>query len=84
MIGSDVRRPVLFIGKLGYKRCMLAVVHELLHTIPAMLRDNEPYRPPDIDYQALVVHRNAACWLAKPEPYGYLQAIPSATDGQAP
>ena len=47
-------------GRLGYKRGILAVAHKLLRTILAMLRDNEAYRDPGIDYQALVVHRNAA------------------------
>ena len=60
------------VGKLGHKRSILA-----------MLRDNEPYRDPGIDYQALVVHRNAARWLAKLEQYGYLQAIQTAAAGQA-
>ena len=71
------------VGKLGYKRSILAVAHKLLRTILAMLRDNEPYRDQGIDYQALVVHRNAARWLAKLKRYGYLQAIQTAAAAQA-
>ena len=59
------------------------MAHKLLRTILAMLRDNEPYRDPGIDYQALVVQRNAARWLAKLEQYGYLQAIQTAAAAQA-
>ena len=71
------------VGKLGYKRSILAVAHKLLRTILAMLRNNEPYRDPGIDYQALVVHRNAARWLANLKRYGYLEAIQTAAAGQA-
>ena len=71
------------VGKPGSKRSILAVAHKLLRTILAMLRDNEPYRDPGIDYQALVVHRNAARWLANLKRYGYLQAIQTAPAAQA-
>ncbi len=65
-------------GRLGYKRSILAVAHKLLRTILAMLRDGQPYRDPGIDYQALVVERNASRWLSNLKRYGYLEAMQEA------
>ena len=52
-------------GRLGYKKSILAVTHKLLRVVHAVLRDNEPYRDPGIDYDALHVARNAPRWLRK-------------------
>ena len=68
---------------LGYKRSILAVAHELLRTILAMLRDNEPSRVPGIDYQALVVGRNASRWLRNLKRYGYLEGLQDAAAANA-
>ena len=65
------------VGRLGYKRALLATAHKLLRTILAMLRDSQPYRDPGVDYEALVVSRNASRWLAKLEHYGYLERMRS-------
>ena len=61
--------------RLGHKRSLLAVAHKMLRTILAMLRDRQPYRDPGIDYQALVVERNASRWLRNLKRYGYLEAL---------
>ena len=58
-----------------YKRAILATAHKLLRTIVAMLRDQRPYIDPGIDYEQLVVHRNAARWLRKLDQYGYLDSL---------
>ena len=47
------------------KRAILATAHKLLRTTAAMLRDNRPDIDPDIDYDKLLVDRNAAHWLRK-------------------
>ena len=70
-------------GRRGYKRSILAVAHKMLRTILAMLRDNAPYRDPGIDWQALVVERNASRWLRNLERYGYLEALRAAPAASA-
>ena len=48
-----------------------------------MLRDHQPYRDPGIDYQALVVERNASRWLRNLKRYGYLEGLQAAAAASA-
>ena len=64
-------------------RAILATPHKLLRTIVAMLRDNRPYIDPGIDYDKLLVDRNAARWLRKLEEHGYLHSIRSSAEPAA-
>ena len=64
-------------ARMPYKRTILATAHKMLRTIAAMLRDGLPYIDPGIDYEALVVERNASRWLCKLAQYGYLNRIRS-------
>ena len=63
----------------GYKRAIVATAHKLARTIFAVLRGGQPYRDPEVDYEALVVRRNAPRWLAKLDEFGYLEARPDGT-----
>lgn len=42
----------------GYKRATIATAHKLLRVIQALLRNDEPYRDPGVDYVQLLVERN--------------------------
>ena len=64
-------------ARMPYKRAILATAHKLLRTIVAMLRDQRPYIDPGIDYDKLVVDRNAARWLRKLDQHGYLDSLRS-------
>ncbi len=63
----------------GYKRAIVATAHKLARTVFAVLRNGQPYRDPDVDYEALVVQRNAARWLAKLGEFGILEARDDGT-----
>lgn len=65
-------------GRLGYKRAILATAHKLLRVIHAVLRDDRPYTDPGIDYQRLVVERNAPRWLRMLSQYGFLEEAQTA------
>ena len=58
----------------GHKRAIVAAARKLARAVFAVLRDGQPYRDPDIDYEDLVVQRNAPRWLAKPSEFGILEA----------
>ena len=64
-------------ARMPYKQAILATAHKLLRTIVAMLRDQRPYIDPGIDYDKLLVDRNAARWLRKLDEYGHLERIRS-------
>lgn len=56
----------------GNKRSIVAVGHKLLRVIYAMLKNNQPYQDPGIDYEALIVQKNAPRWIKALEKYDYL------------
>ena len=60
-------------GRIGYKWAILATAHELLRVIHAVLRNDRPYTDPGIDYQQMVVERNAPRWLRMLRQYGCLE-----------
>ena len=43
----------------GHKRTIIALGHKILRVIYSMLKNNQPYWDPGIDYEALTVRRNA-------------------------
>jgi hypothetical protein len=40
-----------------------------------VLKEQQPYRDPEIDYEALVVAKNAPRWLKALKKYGYLAEV---------
>ena len=52
------------------KHIILTTAHKLRHTINALLRDHQPYRDPQINYEQVVMDRNAPRWLCKLMRYG--------------
>ena len=56
----------------GHKRSLIAIAHKLIRVIYTLLKRRQPYIDPDIDYEGLLVRRNAARWLNKLVDYGYL------------
>ena len=48
------------------------MTHKPLRVVYAVLRDGEPYRDPGINYQELVVNRNAPRWLRDLKTQGWL------------
>jgi len=61
----------------GHNTAVMAVGHRILKVVYTLLSKKEPYKDPEIDYEALVVHRNAPRWLAALEKYGYLRNLKS-------
>ena len=60
-------------ARLGYKRAIFATAHKLLRVIHAVLRDDRPYIDPGIDYERLVVARNAPRWIRMLAQHGFLE-----------
>jgi len=64
----------------GHKRTIIALGHKMLRIIYSLLKNNQPYHDPEIDYEALVVHRNAPRWLQALKKFGYLPKLVAATN----
>lgn len=55
----------------GKKRAIVAVGHKLLRVVFALLRDKKPYRDGSVDYEAIMLMRNAPRWIRMLENAGY-------------
>ena len=49
----------------GYKKAIIAIGHKILKVIYHMLTNGEVYQDRTVDYETLVVKRNASRWLRK-------------------
>ena len=56
----------------GHKRAIMAVGRKLLEVAFVVIHRKEPYRDPKIDYEQMVVLRNAPRWITKLRKYGYI------------
>ena len=56
----------------GRKRAIFALAHKLLKLAFVLISRGDYYRDAQIDYEALVIERNAPRWLRQLEKFGYL------------
>lgn len=56
----------------GHKRSIIAIGHKILRIIYTLLEKKEPYHDPTVDYEALMVQRNAPRWICALKKFGYL------------
>ena len=56
----------------GKKRSIIAIAHKILRVIFCMLKKNIEYQDSSVDYEALMVHRNAPRWIKKLKQYNYI------------
>ena len=68
-------------GRIGYKRAILATAHKLLRVMHTVLREDRPYTDPDVDYEQLVVERNAPRWIRMLKQHGFLAEAQAAARG---
>ncbi len=55
----------------GHKRAIIAIGHKILRIVFTLLKKKEPYRDPTVDYEAIVVQRNAPRWIQALKKFGY-------------
>ena len=58
----------------GHKRSIVALAHKMLRTIYAMLSKKTHYVDKTVDYEALMVARNAPRWMQMLTKYGFVPA----------
>jgi len=56
----------------GHKRTIIALGHKILRVIFALLKTVSPYHDPEVDYEAIMVERNAPRWIRALEKFGFL------------
>jgi len=59
----------------GHKRSIIAAGHKILRVIYKLFSGGKAYVDPEVDYEALMVKRNAPRWLQCLAKYGYLTPV---------
>lgn len=59
----------------GRKRAIFALAHKLLKIIFVLISRGEHYRDATVNYEAMLVERNAPRWLQMLKKYGFIKAI---------
>ena len=59
----------------GHKRSIIAIAHKILRVSYSLLKNNQPYQDPGVDYKELMVKRNAPRWVKALAEYGYLNTV---------
>lgn len=57
----------------GFKRAIMAVGHKQLTIVYTMLKTGKHYQDPGIDYEKMLVMRNAPRWIRQLRKYGYVK-----------
>jgi hypothetical protein len=65
----------------GVNRAIIALAHKILEIVYTVLNKKEPYKDPNINYEALVVERNAPRWFAALKKFGYLPSTSTKPAG---
>jgi len=56
----------------GHKKAIVALAHKMLRIIFAMLKNQTPYQDQAVDYEALLVQRNAPRWIKMLAKHGFI------------
>lgn len=56
----------------GHKRAIVAIGHKILRVVHSLIKRHQPYRDPDIDYEGIVIQRNASRWMKSLQKFGFL------------
>jgi len=56
----------------GHKKSIVALAHKMLRTLFATLASNTPYQDRSVDYEALLVSRNAPRWIKMLVKHGFI------------
>jgi transposase len=63
----------------GHKRAIVAVGHKILRVVYSLLKNGRAYIDPEIDYESLVVKKNAPRWIQALKKFGHWPTAEEAT-----
>lgn len=55
----------------GHKRAIIAIGHKILRVVYSLLKKGRAYIDPEIDYESIVVKKNAPRWIQALKKYGH-------------
>lgn len=63
----------------GHKRAIIAVGHKILRVVYSLLKNGRAYIDPEIDYESIVVKKNAPRWIQALKKYGHWPQVEAKT-----
>lgn len=63
----------------GHKRAIIAIGHKILRAVYSLLKNGRAYIDPEIDYESIVVKKNAPRWIQALKKYGHWPEAETAT-----
>ncbi len=63
----------------GHKRAIVAVGHKILRVVYSLLKNGRAYIDPEIDYESIVVKKNAPRWIQALKKFGHWPTAEEAT-----
>jgi len=57
----------------GHKRSIVAIGHKIMRIAYTLLKNEQAYQDPKVDYEALLVKKNAPRWVNMLKKFGYIQ-----------
>ena len=61
----------------GHKKTIIALGHKILEIVYILLKKKVPYTEPNVNYEELIVNRNAPRWIKMLDKYGYMDRVKS-------
>lgn len=59
----------------GHKRSIIAIGHKIMRISYTLLKNEQAYKDPKIDYEELVVRKNAPRWIKMLEKFRYISLV---------
>ncbi len=79
MANSAIKTNSQFKGKYqslvirrGHKRSVIAVGHKMMGVVYSVISNDTPYKDPGIDYEKLMVKKNAPRWIRALKKYDFM------------
>ena len=63
----------------GHKRAVIAIGHKILRVVYSLLKNGRAYIDPDVDYESIVVERNAPRWIQALKKFGHWPKVEAKT-----
>lgn len=61
----------------GHKKAVIALGHKIMRVAYILLKTEQAYKDPEIDYEALMVKKNAPRWIRALKDFGFIELCPA-------
>ena len=55
----------------GHKRSVIAIGHKMMGVVFSVIKNDRPYKDPEINYEKMMVEKNASRWILMLKKYDF-------------